>query len=201
MALLSSLGKSESVTSPADVTRASMTARWIVFTAFETALEVAPIARVISQVLRLQRFLQYERPNIGIVPTIISEELWASISLFSASIPVLMRVAKRFTTSREVGDRTASGSRYNKSSRSKKTPDQSFEMASSNSHSNWQPHRNKAVSYLNEDNYTAAVLPGKSAPESINSTSESQVGILREVQVEVSSLHVQKRIPGISVAS
>nr|KMM70265.1 hypothetical protein CPAG_06577 [Coccidioides posadasii RMSCC 3488] len=138
------------------------------------------------------RFLKKGRSNIGIVSTIITEELWASIALFSASIPVLMRVAKQFTVSREVGDRIIRDSRYVGSSRSKKTLDHNIEMTPTSSQGNWQPLRNKTEPYLHEDNYNAAILSKKKTTGSINSASESQVGILREVQVEVSSLRVHK---------
>ncbi|KAI1925908.1 hypothetical protein LOZ65_002720 [Ophidiomyces ophidiicola] len=142
-----------------------------------------------------RRFLQHGSDNIGIVSTIISEELWASVALVSTSIPVLMRVAKKFSVSREIGETTARGSRSNKSRATKKTPNPSFEMASANGHGNWQPHKNQEASYLHRDNYSVAVFPRKLAPESITSTSESHVGILREIQVEISSLHIAKSGP------
>ncbi|KAI2006513.1 hypothetical protein LOZ50_003075 [Ophidiomyces ophidiicola] len=182
--------------------------RWIIFTTLETMLECAPVFRVVSQVLNFslsflffqtllcyRRFLQHGSDNIGIVSTIISEELWASVALVSTSIPVLMRVAKKFSVSREIGETTARGSRSNKSRATKKTPNPSFEMASANGHGNWQPHKNQEASYRHRDNYSVAVLPRKLAPESITSTSESQVGILREIQVEISSLHIAKSGP------
>lgn len=44
------------------------------------------------------QFMRIGRPNIDMVPIMATEELWAALALVSASIPVIMRISKQFTT-------------------------------------------------------------------------------------------------------
>lgn len=44
------------------------------------------------------QFMRIGRPNIDMVPIMVTEELWAALALVSASIPVVMRISKQFTT-------------------------------------------------------------------------------------------------------
>lgn len=61
------------------------------------------------------RFILDGADNIGIVPTITMEMLWVASTLISASMPALVRIAKRFTTTgvtvRRVNGTSKSGSR------------------------------------------------------------------------------------------
>ena len=141
-------------------------------------------------------FMQSSRPNIGIVPTIVAEVLWAAVSLTSASAPVLMKVAKRFTTpGMLVGEDISLYARTSRS-RTKKTPDDSVTAHSRDAAirrlSNGRELSPVTTMALQPDvpedeAYATSILPGRRKSKSFNSLAESQVGILREVQFEVSS--------------
>ena len=156
------------------------------------------------------KFMESDRPNIGIVPTIIAEVLWAAIALASASVPVLMKVAKRFTTpGMLVGEEINMSARPSRS-RTKSTPNHSANSGTTHSHGTntttarrWSNGRELSPATqlaslrpdVEEDQaYTTSVLPGRRKSKSFNSSAESQVGILREVQFEVSS----HRVPSTS---
>lgn len=114
------------------------------------------------------QFIQSGRTNIDIVPTIITEELWVGIALVSASTPVLMRVAKRFTTSGVVLTTTNGyGSR---------------ETASNQKRTGFRPD-----DVTNTSHVDAQMLKGMNEGASVGSTAESHVGILRQVDFQVSS--------------
>ncbi|KAF7511449.1 hypothetical protein GJ744_004638 [Endocarpon pusillum] len=173
--------------------------RWIVFTVFEALLECLMVIPVAIIVMRLQtnlqkkiwaitvfvcrlvvwvpmwmhlafylRFLRSGRNNIDIVPTMITEELWVALALVLTSTPVLMRVAKKFTTSGiTLSTSKAYGSRES-SSNQKKTGFRPDDVTNS---SQVDTHR---MRNLNEG-------------ASIESRAESQVGILRQVDFQISS--------------
>lgn len=156
------------------------------------------------------KFMKSDRPNIGIVPTIIAEVIWAAIALASASVPVLLKVAKRFTTPGMLVGEDISLSARPSRSRTKSTPNHSNTSGTAHSHGTdttstkrWSNGRQLSPATkmmplrpdVEEDQaYTTSVLPGRRKSESFNSSAESQVGILREVQFEVSS----HRVPSTS---
>lgn len=113
-------------------------------------------------------FLQNGRTNIDIVPAIITEELWVGVALVSASTPVLMRVAKKFTTSGvTLTTSMAYGSKDSRGDqrRTEFRPDDATNASQIDSHMMKSMHEGA----------------------SIESTAESQVGILRQVDFKVSS--------------
>ena len=129
-------------------------------------------------------FMRHGRPNIDFVATMITEILWVILSLISASIPTLMRIAKKFTTNAvSLGPTMISSRRPN---RTKLTSLQRAKMKKTESTISkdgsmlFRP--DKAVNETKTD--TANV---KAEGVSINSTVESHVGILRQVDFDVSS--------------
>jgi len=43
--------------------------------------------------------MHHGRPNIDAVPTVITEQVWVALALIAASLPILLRIATKFTTS------------------------------------------------------------------------------------------------------
>lgn len=114
------------------------------------------------------RFLRSGRNNIDIVPAMITEELWVALALVSASTPVLMRVAKKFTTSGVILSTSKGYGSRESSSNQRRTGFRPDDVTNS-SHCDTHMMRN-----LNEG-------------ASIESRAESQVGILRQVDFQISS--------------
>jgi hypothetical protein len=117
------------------------------------------------------RFIRSGRPNIDIVPTIVMEELWLALALVSASTPVLMRVAKKFTTS---GITISTTMQYGSRN-------------ASNNHRGGTGFRPDDVA--NTNHIDAHMMKGMNEGASIGSNAESHVGILRQVEFQVSSEH------------
>lgn len=114
------------------------------------------------------QFIRSGRNNIDIVPTMITEELWVALALVSASTPVLMRVAKKFTTSGMTLSTTMAYGSKGSSSHQRRTgfrPDDVTNTSLVNTH----------------------MLKSMNEGASIGSTAESHVGILRQVDFQVSS--------------
>jgi hypothetical protein len=117
------------------------------------------------------RFVQSGRTNIDIVPTMITEELWAAFALVSASTPVLMRVAKKFTTSGMVLSTTMGYGGYG-----------SKDSTSNHKRAGFRPDDVTTTSHVD-----AHAMKTMNEGASIGSTAESHVGILRQVDFHVSS--------------
>jgi hypothetical protein len=114
------------------------------------------------------RFIRSGRNNIDIVPTIITEELWVGLALVSASTPVLMRVAKKFTTSgMTLTTSMAYGSKDSRSDRRR---------------AGFRPD-----DVTNSSHVDTHMMKGMNEGASIGSNAESHIGILRQVDFEVSS--------------
>jgi hypothetical protein len=134
-------------------------------------------------------FIRHGRDNIGIVTTIAMEELWITLALISASTPTLMRVAKRFTTTGVV-----LGTTYGSSKSGSKTKELTHQLA--NFSKNRPVARASQIASpgdeilrpaqgLNTISIDAAKETGEGA--SVGSTAESHVGILRQIDFDVSS--------------
>ncbi len=121
--------------------------------------------------MHLSLYIQFNRngrTNIDIVPTMVSEELWAALALVSASTPVLMRVAKQFTTA---GMEVATGLGY----------------GSKDSTSNQRRTGFRPDDVTNTSHVDTHMMKSTNGGASIGSTAESHVGILRQVDFQVSS--------------
>lgn len=173
--------------------------RWIAFTTVEAILEVLLVIPVGIIVMRLQtnlqkkiwaitvfmcrlvvwipawlhlsayiHFLRNGRNNIDIVPTMINEILWVGLALVSASTPVLMRVAKKFTTSGAIF--TMSTGYGSKDSRG-------------------DPRRPgfRPDNVTNTSQVDTHMMKSMHEGASIGSNADSHVGILRQVDFQVSS--------------
>ncbi|KAJ9640432.1 hypothetical protein H2201_002520 [Coniosporium apollinis] len=134
-------------------------------------------------------FLRHGRPNIDIVPTLVGEELWVALALASASVPVLMRVANKFTTTGVALGATIM-------SRSRETPVESFKMKSTSSGKMNSLSGKIGLRSKDEPVCTTCVAAKRGEAASIGSTAGSQVGILKEVQFDVLEQHVQEK-PGV----
>lgn len=116
------------------------------------------------------QFIRSGRPNIDIVPSIVMEELWLALALISSSTPVLMRVAKKFTTSGITISTT-------------------MQYGSRNTSSNHRGTGFRPDDGMNTSHIDAHVMKGMNEGASIGSTAESHIGILRQVEFQVSSEH------------
>ncbi|EON68126.1 hypothetical protein W97_07274 [Coniosporium apollinis CBS 100218] len=134
-------------------------------------------------------FLHSGRPNIDIVPTLVGEELWVAFALVSASVPVLMRVANKFTTTGVALGATIM-------SRSRETPVESFKMKSTSSGKLNSLSGKIGLKSKDEPVCTTCVAARRGEAASIGSTAGSQVGILKEVQFDVLEQRVQEK-PGV----
>lgn len=114
------------------------------------------------------RFMKSGRTNIDIVPTMVAEELWVALALVSASTPVLMRVAKKFTTS-GIAFTTTRG------------------YGSKLSSSNQRRTGFRPDDVSNTSRVDAHMLKSMNEGASIASNAESHVGILRQVDFQVLS--------------
>ena len=114
------------------------------------------------------RFSQSGRNNIDIVPTVITEELWVALALAAASTPVLMRVAKKFTTSGI-------------------TLSTSMAYGSKGSSSNQRRAGFRPDDVTNSSHVDTHMMKTMNEGASIESRAESQVGILRQVDFQISS--------------
>jgi hypothetical protein len=116
------------------------------------------------------KFVKNGRTNIDVIPSIVTEELWVTLALVSASTPVLMRVAKKFTTSG-----IALGTTVASSSKSK-------EVSAHQRRTGFRPDN-----VTNSSHVDTQMMKGMGEGASIGSTAESHVGILRQVDFQVSS--------------
>lgn len=134
------------------------------------------------------------RDNIDLVPVIAMEMLWVTLALVSASTPALMRIAKRFTTTgvtvrtvhstsksqsrtKEITHQLASFSKNRATTKASKA-DSSDNIESSGNH-RFRP--DQGVYSINID---ATKREGEGG--SIGSTAESHIGILKQVDFQVS---------------
>lgn len=124
------------------------------------------------------------RTSIGMVPPIILEEFWVCIALVAASVPALMRIAKKFTTSGiHLGNTAAYGSNRSKTKETKSTQNTSVRMRPvPNGSSNMVLRPDGGINTTNID-----AANNKMEGASIGSNAESHVGILRQMDFEVSS--------------
>jgi hypothetical protein len=108
------------------------------------------------------------RNNIDIVPTMITEELWVALALVSASTPVLMRVAKKFTGPGVTLNTTRGYGSKSNSSKQKST--------------GFRPD-----DVTNTSHVDTHMLKRMHEGASIGSNADSHIGILRQVDFQVSS--------------
>jgi hypothetical protein len=135
-------------------------------------------------------FIHHGRNNIDIVVTVAMEELWITLALVSASIPALMRLAKRFITSGVTVGTTYASSRGGGGSRTKEF---SHKLATSDK-TRFTPTTSRVdpsgdiVLRPDEGFATVNVEATKATGEgaSISSNAESHIGILRQVEFDVS---------------
>jgi hypothetical protein len=121
--------------------------------------------------LHLSVYIEFHRngrSNIDIVPTMINEMLWVALALVSASTPVLMRVAKKFTTS---------GITLTTS------------MAYASKESRGDPKRPgfRPDDVTNTSQIDTHMMKNMHEGASIGSNADSHIGILRQVDFQVSS--------------
>lgn len=116
-----------------------------------------------------------------------AEEVWVALALVSSSVPVLMRVAKRFTTG---GVAFTSGSRYAYGyNSSKQNSFKSSKQRSSRQNSAVQ----RASMGFRPDGVDSSIqidahmMRNLNTAVSVGSVAESHVGILRHVDFHVSS--------------
>lgn len=132
-------------------------------------------------------FIRHGRNNIDIVPTVAMEELWVTLALVSASAPALMRLAKRFTTSGVTVGTTLASSRSGT-----RTKELTHKLASFNKNKVTPTTSKIASSNMvlrpDEGFGTVTINATKATGEgaSIGSNAESQIGILRQVEFDVS---------------
>ena len=127
--------------------------------------------------------MNHGRTNIDIVTTIVIEEFWLCVALISASVPALMRIAKKFTTSGIHLGNTAlyqSGSRSGNISQLASMKMKSMANGSQDGNSMLRSGQGVNTVCINAAN-------AKADGASIGSKAESHVGILRRVDFEVSS--------------
>jgi hypothetical protein len=127
--------------------------------------------------------MRHGRSNIDLVPTIVIEEFWLCLALFTASFPALMRIAKKFTTSGiHLGNTTLqqSRSRTEDISQLANMKMRVVPNGSQNGNMILPPVQGTNTVSVNASNARADV-------ESVGSKAESHVGILKRVDFEVSS--------------
>jgi hypothetical protein len=133
-------------------------------------------------------FIRHGRDNIDIVSTVVMEELWVTLALVSASTPALMRLAKWFTTSGvTVGttyESSRSGSRtkaftHKLASFNKNKPTTTTSKIEASGDMILRPDEGFGIAIIN-----ATKATGEGA--SIGSNAESHIGILRQVEFDVS---------------
>jgi len=127
-------------------------------------------------------FIRTATSSIQIVPTMVSEELWAAFSIVSASIPLIMSDVRKFSTS---GMSLGTASLNNSSNRSKTEegkqptpPSHDYELNEAEADIALRPAHDRGA-------YSSSVLANGITRHI--STSESKQGILRKVSFESSS--------------
>ena|SRR2546423_4269615 len=133
-------------------------------------------------------FIKHGRDNIDIVSTVAMEELWVTFALVSASIPTLMRIAKRFTTSG-----VTMGTTYASNRSGSRMKEFSHKLASFNQNKSTTATSKVEASgdmILRRDEGFSAVninaTKTRGEGVSIDSNAESHIGILRQVEFDVS---------------
>jgi len=133
-------------------------------------------------------FIKHGRDNIDIVVTVAMEELWVTLALVSASIPALMRLAKRFITSGvTVGTTYASsrgGSRTKEFTHTLATSDKNRLTATTSKIEASGDMILRPDEGFGTVNIEATKATGEGT--SISSNAESHIGILRQVEFDVS---------------
>ena len=142
------------------------------------------------------RFISSGVENIGIVPTVVMEDLWVALAIVTAATPTLMRIAKRFTTS---GVTVGSQLDYSKGSagrsRSRKIGTRLMSLqkqAPVETTDEMEAGNHSPVLRPDHGLHTANVIsqPGMrrgnpEGAESIGSTAESHMEILKHVDYDV----------------
>lgn len=114
---------------------------------------------------------------IDIVPSIVTEDMWVAIALVSSSVPVLLRITKKFTTMGVTITTQTDSS--NKTKRSQTLTIKMKNVAAVNQ----MVLRPEGGNGFNTIRVDAGKIKGEGA--SIGSAAESQVGILRQVDFDV----------------
>jgi hypothetical protein len=136
-------------------------------------------------------FIHHGRNNIDIVVTVAMEEIWITLAFVSASIPALMRLAKRFITSGVTVGTTYASSRGGGGSRTKEFSSHKLATSDKNrfSATTSKVDASGDIVLRPDEGYgTVNVEATKAAGEgaSISSNAESHIGILRQVEFDVS---------------
>jgi hypothetical protein len=133
-------------------------------------------------------FIRHGRDNIDIVSTVAMEELWVTLSLVSASTPALMRLAKRFTTSGVTLGTTHASSRSGSRTKEFKHKLASINKNKPTTTTSKIEASGDMILRPDEGFGTVTVNATKAADEgaSIGSNAESHIGILRQVEFDVS---------------
>ena len=127
-------------------------------------------------------FIRTATSSIQIVPTIVSEELWAAFSIVSASIPLIMSDVRKFSTS----GMSLGASSLNNSSNKSRTVEAKQPIPSAHNHEPDEAEGDIALRpTYDRGAYSISVFANETARNI--TTSESTQGILRKVSFESSS--------------
>lgn len=145
------------------------------------------------------RYIHHGRDIIDIVPTIVTEEIWVCTALILSSVPVLMRVTKKFTTlGVQIGEST-----IQQVSTSKSKGNSGLFGSKGSGHHGLSSFKMKDIAAMSRSNPSGlnilrpekddglnivqidARVNGEGA--SIGSVPESQIGILRQIDFDVHS--------------
>jgi len=132
-------------------------------------------------------FIRHGRDNIGIVSTVAMEELWVTLALVSASTPALMRLAKRFTTSGVTLGTTHASSRSG--SRTKEFTQKLASFSKNKPTTTTSKIASGDMILRPDEGFGTVVINATKATgedASIGSNAESHIGILRQVEFDVS---------------
>lgn len=143
------------------------------------------------------RYIGHGRDIIDIVPTIVTEEIWVCAALILSSVPVLMRVTKKFTTlGVQIADSTIhQGSTFksrentglftSKGSGRQRLPSYKMNNVPERSGLDSSNHRIERPDQDDGLNIVQIDARVKGEDVSVGSVSESQTGILRQIDFDV----------------
>jgi hypothetical protein len=130
-------------------------------------------------------FIRHGRPNIDIVPTMITEDLWVASALISASIPTLVRIGMKFTTTGVTVNTLRGGSKTKDSSMQRYKLKRVVNEGAEKVKMFMRPDR--AFNLASIDAVARQANGTEGASLGGGSAAESQVGILRQIGFRVSS--------------
>jgi hypothetical protein len=147
----------------------------------------------------LIQYINHGSSLVDIVPTVVIEEFWICSALILSAIPVIMRIARKFTTlgvsisTNTVANPSSQSSRSKPSSKSKSGAMSRFNLREMARMSGTDSTPRVAFRPEEDDGLnTIHVGAGQVKDEgaSIGSAAESHIGILRQVKFQVSSENI-----------